>query len=106
MLGSWVGRDARAIQGWSTYWLSARNKIELGFRHSKGGARFLPGGSSQTAGKVTAMFQLARDWHAETMLQFERFWVPVLGGPQHNISGWLQLTWEPKLELHREEKYR
>jgi len=106
MLGSWVGRDARAIQGWSTYWLSARNKIEIAFRHSKGGSRFLPGGSSQTAGKVTGTYQLARDWYVETMVQWERFWVPALGGPHRNVSAWLRLTWEPKLVLYEQEKQK
>jgi hypothetical protein len=35
------------------------------------------------------------------MLQYERFLIPLLGGPQRNLSGWVQLTWEPEWRLIR-----
>lgn len=99
LLGSWVGRDARAYQAWSTYWFSPRDKIEVSFRHSKGSGIYLPGGSTQTAAKITATFEIAKKLYAEGMMQIERFWVPALGGPERNISAWLRLTWEPKFAL-------
>jgi membrane-associated phospholipid phosphatase len=99
LLGSWVGRDARAIQGWSTYWFSARNKIEAGYRQLKGGARFLPGGGTQTAATLKGSVQLPNHWYAEVAIQYERFRIPVLGGPERNLSAWVRLSWEPKLQL-------
>ncbi|MGC4055466.1 MAG: hypothetical protein QM757_42110, partial [Paludibaculum sp.] len=38
---------------------------------------------------------------ADVMLQYERFWLPVLGGPQRNLSGRVELRWEPRLRLFR-----
>src|ERR1700685_3857359 len=38
LLGSWVGRDARAYEASSTYWWSAQNKIVLSFRQTKTGS--------------------------------------------------------------------
>jgi membrane-associated phospholipid phosphatase len=101
LLGSWVGRDARAIQGWSTYWFSARNKIEAGYRQLKGGAGFLPGGGTQSAATLKGSIQLPNHWYAEAAFQYERFRIPVLGGPERNLSAWVRLTWESKLQLLR-----
>ena len=34
--------------------------------------------------------------------QYERFLVPsYMPGSHHNTSGWLQLSWNPELHLHR-----
>jgi membrane-associated phospholipid phosphatase len=99
LLGNAAGRDARAIQVWSTYRFSARDRVELGWRQLKGGAKFLPGGATQSDGTVKVNIQLARDWSAEAFFQYERFWIPLLGGPRRNLSGWIQFTWEPNLEL-------
>jgi membrane-associated phospholipid phosphatase len=99
LVGSWVGRDGRALEAWSTYWLSPRTKFEFGFRHLKGSAKFLPGGSTQNDGTVKVSFRLARDWSADWFMQYEKFYVPLLGPRRTNLSGWMQLTWEPDLQI-------
>jgi membrane-associated phospholipid phosphatase len=99
LLGNSVGRDGRAVEGWVAYHLSARDKIELGYRQLKGSTSFLPGGSTQSDGTIKATVRLADGWYSSLMFQYERFWVPLLGGPQRNLSGWLQLTWEPKWQI-------
>jgi membrane-associated phospholipid phosphatase len=99
LLGNSVGRDGRAIEGWSTFWFSARTNVQVGYRQLKGSARFLPGGSTQSDAHIKISLKLADGWFASTMFQYERFWVPVLGGPGRNLSGWLQLTWEPNWRI-------
>jgi len=32
LMGSWIGKAGRGGQGWLTYWLSPRNKVQLGYR--------------------------------------------------------------------------
>lgn len=99
LLGNAVGRDGRAIEGWSRYWFSARSKVEAGYRQSKIGSLFLPGGGTQSDATLKGSFQLATHCFADAAFQYERFWLPVLGGPRRNLSGSLQITWEPKLTL-------
>ena len=99
LLGSWVGRDGRAFETWSTYRFSPRNRIELGFRQLKGSAKFLPGGSTQSDLSLQGSYALARDWHTDFFLQYEKFYVPLLGPRRNNLSGWVQLTWEPNLQI-------
>ena len=101
LLGNSVGRDARAIQAWSRYWLSPRSKLEFGFRQLKGGAGFLPGGSTQSDAMARISVPVMKDVHAGMFFQYERFSVPALGQAQRNFSAWLQMTWEPKLQFSK-----
>lgn len=102
MLGNAVGRDARAIEGRAGYWFSGRTRIEAGYRQNKGGTAFLPGGATVTDGFVNSSIALNRHWTAQVFAQYERFLIPsYMPGPQHNTSGWFQITWNPEIRLHR-----
>jgi Capsule assembly protein Wzi/PAP2 superfamily len=102
MVGNAIGRDSRAIEGISSYWLSARTRVQAGYRQNKTGTLFLPGGGTITDGFVNGYFALSRHWELDTFAQYERFLIPsYMNGSQHNTSGWLQLTWNPELHLHR-----
>ncbi len=95
-LGNPVGRDGRALQAWSTYWLTPQSTLQVSFRQAKTSAQFLPGGGTQTDGTLKGTIGLGGFWYADATLQYERFLIPVLGGPQRNVSGWMALRWEPR----------
>jgi membrane-associated phospholipid phosphatase len=102
LVGNAIGRDARAIEGRMSYWYSARTRIEAGYRQNKGGTLFLPGGGTVTDGFVNTYYAISRHWQAQMFAQYERFLIPsYMPGSQHNTSGWLQITWNPELTLHR-----
>ncbi|WP_263382436.1 capsule assembly Wzi family protein [Granulicella arctica] len=102
LLGNAVGRDSRAFEGRTGYWLSARSRVEFGYRQAKGGLAFLPGGSTISDGFVNASYAFTPEWSAQLFAQHERFLIPsFMSGAQHNESGWLQITWNPKLHLPR-----
>ena len=102
LLGNAIGRDARAIEGRTSYWISARTRVEAGYRQNKGGTKFLPGGATITDGFVNGSFAINKQWTAQLSTQYERFLIPsYMASPQHNESGWIQLTWEPDLHLNR-----
>ncbi len=96
LLGSWVGRDARAYETSSTYWWSAQNKLTVSFRQTKTGSMFLPGGGTQSDISLSGQWQLRRDVTASPFVQFERYLIPALGGPKTNVAIGLQLTFNPK----------
>jgi membrane-associated phospholipid phosphatase len=101
LLGNAVGRDGRAIEGTTNYWISARTKLGFGYRQNKGGTQFLPGGSTITDGFINGSYAINRHWQAQIFTQYERFLIPsYMNGSQHNTSGWLQVTWTPELHLH------
>jgi hypothetical protein len=95
LLGSWVGRDARAYSASSTYWWSAQNTAGLSFRQTKAGSRFLPGGGTQTDLALNLQWQLRPQLIAKGFLQYERYFVPVLGGPRRDIAAGIQFTFYP-----------
>lgn len=102
LLGNAVGRDGRAIEARSSYWFSARTRVEAGYRQNKGGIQFLPGGSTITDGFLNSSYAFNHHWQAQLFTQYERFLIPsYMSGSQHNVSGWLQVTWTPELHLHR-----
>jgi hypothetical protein len=102
LLGNAIGRDARAIEGRTGYWFSARTRVEAGYRQNKISSLFLPSGGTVTDGFVNASYAINRHWQAQLFTQYERFLIPsYMPGSQHNSSGWLELTWYPELHWHR-----
>ena len=102
LLGNAIGRDARTIEARSGYWFSARTRVEAAYRQTKTSSLYLPGGGTVTDAFVNASYAISSGWSANIFTQYERFLVPsYMPGTQHNVSGWLQLTWEPDLHLRR-----
>jgi capsule assembly protein Wzi len=96
LLGSWIGRDARAYSASSTYWLSARNKIGVSYRQIKTGSNFLPGGGTQTDVSMNAEWQLRSGWQLNVFAQLERYFLPVLGSPRRDLTAGLQIAFFPR----------
>jgi hypothetical protein len=96
LLGSWVGRDARAYLASSTYWWSAENKLKISFRQNKTGSAFLPGGGTQTDVTLNGSLRVRRQYQIEAQVQGERYFIPLLGPPKINLSFGLQVTFSPK----------
>jgi hypothetical protein len=102
LLGNAIGRDSRAIEGRIGYWFSGRTRVEAGYRQNKGSTLFLAGGGTISDGFINSSIAFKQHWTAQIFGQYERFLVPsYMPGPQHNISGRLQLTWNPELHLRR-----
>lgn len=100
LLGNAIGRDSRAIEGRTSYWLSAITRVEAGYRQNKGGSAFLPGGGTITDGFANGSIAINRHWTAQVFAQYERFLIPsYMLGSQHNTSGWFQITWNPELRM-------
>jgi hypothetical protein len=96
VIGSWVGRDARAYIASTTYWASATNKLTASWRQTKTGSNFLPGGGTQTDVSLTAQWQVRPEWLVTASGQYERYFIPILGNPQHGLTAGLQVTFSPK----------
>ncbi len=103
LLGNAVGRDGRAFEGRLGYWVSARTRVEAGYRQTKGSEVFLQGGSTISDAFVTARWGFRPEWTAELFVQGERFLVPTyMQGAQSNGSGRFQITWTPHRSLATE----
>jgi hypothetical protein len=95
LLGNAVGRDGRALEGRFGYWISARTRLEAGFRQNKISTVFLPGGGTISDGFLQAT-SARGDWTVDIFAQDERFLIPTyMAGKQKNGSGRIELKWTP-----------
>ena len=97
LLGSWVGREGHGVQLWSTYWLSPRNSVQVGYRKAHVDRDFIPEGGNIQDFLVRAAFQLRPEMEMATFLQYERWNFPVLSplaGP--NTVASIEFTYHPK----------
>jgi membrane-associated phospholipid phosphatase len=96
LLGSWVGREGHGLQLWSTYWLSPRNSVQVGYRKAHVDRDFIPAGGNIQDFLVRGTFQF-RGLEITTFLQYEGWNFPVLAplaGP--NTLASVEFTYHPK----------
>jgi hypothetical protein len=104
LLGTAVGRDARAIEGRAGYWLTPRTRFEAGYRQDKISENFLAHGGTISDGFINATYNINPEWTAHLFAQYEHFFIPqYLAGYQHNESGWFDITWTPKLHILKQK---
>jgi Capsule assembly protein Wzi len=97
LLGSWVGREGHGLELWSTYWLSPRGPLQVGYRAAHVDRDFIPAGGSIQDFFARATFRLSPEIEVATFLQYERWTFPVLSpltGPDTVVS--VELTYHPK----------
>lgn len=95
LLGNAVGRDGRAIEGRVGYWVSARTRVQGGYRQNKLSNIFLPGGGTVSDGFLEANYA-HREWSVGVFAQVERFLVPsYMAGSQTNGSARVEIRWTP-----------
>jgi hypothetical protein len=101
LVGNPVGRDGKAYQGWSRYWIGARTYVELGYRHGQVSSKFVPGGGSITDASIRADFWLHQVWNLSSSVQYEQWNFPILAhGPQSNVTVSAGLAFLPQ-SVHR-----
>ncbi len=99
LIGDTVGRAGVEWQLWSTYWISARSKVQVSYRDHYISPEFLKGGGTQNDLQINTGLELRHHLHLELGVQGERYILPVLTGnrlAQHDVAGWAGLTYNPE----------
>jgi hypothetical protein len=96
IIGSWIGRDSRAIWAQARYWISSTHTITLTGRTVELQPNFLPPGGHTSDVAVGDTFTFKHDFQLATQLQFERWNIPALAaGAQHNLATTVELRYAP-----------
>jgi hypothetical protein len=96
LMGSWIGRAGRGGQGWLTYWFSARNKVQVGYRLQTVYPRFIGGGRLADY-SAQAEFMLGPDVSFSGMLQYEQWRFSTLDPTtQSDTMASVMLTFRPR----------
>lgn len=106
LLGSWIGREGQGIQAWTTYWISARNSVQFGYRHSKVDGDFIPGGGTLNDGSVRVNYWRNDEWNISSYVQYEKWKFPLLAATaQTNWTASVEIGFWPRSwskSLHKE----
>ncbi len=95
LIASWIGRQGSGFQIWSTYWMSARNKIQASYRGAWVDRSFLQGGWVKDA-SVQTEFSLRPDISLQASVQYERWSFPLLSTSRMtNVASSIQITYAP-----------
>jgi capsule assembly protein Wzi/PAP2 superfamily protein len=101
LMGTWIGRSGRGGQGWLTYWLSPRNKLQFGYRLQTVNPKFVEGGRLVDYSAQTE-FMLGSTVGLSGFLQYEQWRFPLIStARQTDITTSVQLTYYPKLRIHK-----
>ncbi len=93
LLGSWVGREGKGLQAWSTYWFSPRNTIQVGYRNLHVAKDFVGGGTLNDL-TTRADWLLRGNLGLSASVQYEWWKYPLLAtDKQSNITASMQVTY-------------
>ena len=103
LMGSWVGREGKGYQAWSTYSISPQSSIQASFRYAKIDKDFIPRGSTQVDGNISAMLRIRKDLQLKAFLQYES-WLEPVSAPmrQTDFTTSVEFTWWPGLVAKRQ----
>ena len=93
-----AGRAGVMWQAWSTYWISARDKVQVSFRDRYVSPYFLQGGGTQSTLRASTNLEMKHNLEVELGVQSERYVIPLLTGnrnPAYDISGWAGVRFTP-----------
>jgi hypothetical protein len=97
LIGDTVGRRGSALDVSSTYWLSPRKRVQVGWREQKVGKELLPSGGSQNSVRVKADWLFHKEMEFSLFAQHELWVFPFLAArPQSDNVVSLQFTAYPK----------
>jgi len=95
LLGSWIGRAGRGGEGWMTYWFSARNKLQAGYRMQTVSPDLIGGGRLADY-FARSEVMLGSDLSLSGFFQYEQWKFPVLSPTgRSDVTASLQFTFYP-----------
>ena len=95
LMGSWIGRAGRGGEGWLTYWLSARNKLQLGYRLQTVSSAFIRGGRLVDY-SARGEFMVSPNISVSGFVQYEQWNFPALSlGGHSDVTASFQCTFYP-----------
>lgn len=96
LIGSWIGREGKGFQAWTTYHFSARDSLQFGYRHATVAKDFIPAGENVNDGSVNLSWWLPGDVNISGGLQYEKWFAPILApSPQTDWTASVQVAFYP-----------
>lgn len=100
IMGSWIGRMGRGGQATTTYWFSANNTLQFGYRLHEADKAYLGVGGGRLQDIILrGQSRIHKDLTISAGIQYEQWRFSTISPvAQSNISTSIQLTWWPGWE--------
>jgi membrane-associated phospholipid phosphatase len=96
IIGSWIGRDSRAVWSEAKYWVSSTHTAALAVRTVELDHGFIPYGGRTTDVSLGDSYRFQKRFNISAKLQYERWNIPVLAQvPQRSMGMFLELSYSP-----------
>ena len=97
IIGSWIGREGKGYQAWSTAHFGPKNSLQFGYRHVEVASDFIPGGEAINDGSIRVDRWFGKELSISAFVQYEHWSAPVLATtPQTNWTSSVQMTFWPR----------
>jgi membrane-associated phospholipid phosphatase len=98
LMGSWMGREGKGVQAWSTYWFSPRTTLQVSYREAKVAKDFITYGVTINDFGARAQYTLHDNLQVTALLQYEQWKAPVLAtGLQQDVVTSIGVNFWPKV---------
>ena len=96
IIGSWIGRDSRAVWSEARYWISSTHTVTVTGRSVELNHGFIPYGGRTDDLSVGDTIRIKHNFQLNAQLQYERWNIPVLASiAQRNIGAIVELRYAP-----------
>jgi len=97
LMGSWIGRESKGVQAFSTYWFSPQSNLQFQYRNQKVAKDFIEDGETLNSYAVKATVRVVPEVEVSGLLQYDRWTAPVLApGLQSNVTTSVLFTFWPR----------
>jgi Capsule assembly protein Wzi/PAP2 superfamily len=97
VIGSWIGRDGQGAQAWVNYWFTAKNRVQVNYRHQKVSQQFMPGGGTLADVGVRGDYWVRSNVSVSASVQYEQWLFPVIQpGRSTDVSTTIEISFQPQ----------
>lgn len=97
IMGSWIGREGKGYQAWSTAHFGPKNDLQFAYRHAEIASDFIPRGEAINDASIQLNRWIGKEMSISAFLQYEHWNAPVLAAtPQTDWTTSVQLTFWPR----------
>lgn len=101
LMGNPIGRAGRGGQGWATYWLSSRNKLQFQYRLQDVSHAFIGGGRLADY-SASSELMLGEDFSCSALVQYEQWRFPVLSlTRESSVTASVRMTFYPRWRIRK-----
>lgn len=97
IMGSWMGREGKGVQAWTTYWFTPRSTLQVSYREAKVAKDFITYGETINDFGASAQYTMHHNLQLTGAVQYEQWKAPIFAtGLQQDVVTSIGVNFWPK----------